>query len=360
MRKQALFGMNPACRARWLPLWVGIALGWNAARGPAAEPVALRIDSLLVTPAHTPSAVVHVKNLTDSPYQGLVRLDVPAGWMLKSAEQPVSLAPAETAKVAFMVQRGTAVEENLYPLAVSVTGGGATVVRKQNVVTASAPYFKPEIDGDPSDFNDAIPVSWTTSGKNTTIRTYWNRKQFAILVAVEEDRLIPATKSTAGGHFDAIQLAISPQDARTGAAPQEETSRHEFLLVPTGPAAGRCYLLAQPGMKCAETQADRPLEPLAYADAELSVRRVGPTTYYECSLPWKLMRDIRPGEGREFCLSFLVHDPDGTGIRDWGEAAGLWPSQRNRLAWSRWPGARWSDRPPLDNKIPWGMCSSKY
>ena len=52
--------------------------------------------------------------------------------------------------------------------------------------------------------------------------------------------------------------------------------------------------------------------------------------------------------------------PDGTSVRDWGQAAGLWPSQRNRLAWSRFPGDRFGDQPPFDNKTQWGMCSSKY
>ena len=326
----------------------------------ADEPVALRIDSLLVTPAHTPSAVVHVKNLTASVYEGTVRLKVPAGWSLKTDEQVVSLARGETARRSFMIQRGTTVEENSYPLEAVATGGGATVRRKQSIVAAAAPYFKPNIDGDPGDWADAIGVSWNTIGKTTTVGTYWNRKQFAMLIAVEEDRLVPAT-SPVDDAFDAVQLAISPQDARTGKTADDETSRYEFLLVPSGATAGRCYLLATPGMRCGETQSTRSLESLVCADAEIAVRREKTTTYYECAIPWKLMRDdIRCGEGREFCLSLLVHDPDGVGIRDWGEAAGLWPCQRNRLAWSRWPGARWADQPPFDNKTPWGMCSSKY
>jgi hypothetical protein len=56
----------------------------------------------------------------------------------------------------------------------------------------------------------------------------------------------------------------------------------------------------------------------------------------------------------------LVHDPGGTGIRDWGQAAGRWDGERNRLAWSRFSGDRWGDEAPFDNKTPWGMCSSKF
>ena len=113
--------------------------------------------------------------------------------------------------------------------------------------------------------------------------------------------------------------------------------------------------------KLDETKKTRGLEPLAYEDADIAVRRAGDVTYYECSLPFRPMRDdIRPSEGREFFMSVLVHDPDGTGVRDWGQAAGLWPSQRNRLAWSRFPGDQFGDQPPFDNKTQWGMCSSKY
>ena len=64
--------------------------------------------------------------------------------------------------------------------------------------------------------------------------------------------------------------------------------------------------------------------------------------------------------GREFCFSVLVHDPDGTGLRDWGEHAGLWPGQRKRLAWCVWGGVKWSDSIPFDGKIEWGLCSSKH
>ncbi|MHC4181658.1 MAG: hypothetical protein ACYSWU_29560, partial [Planctomycetota bacterium] len=95
--------------------------------------------------------------------------------------------------------------------------------------------------------------------------------------------------------------------------------------------------------------------------AQVAVSRTGTMTYYECGIPFSPMRgQIRPSEGREFCMSVLVHDLDGTGIRDWGRAAGLWPWQRSRWAWSRWAGAVWGKQPPFDNKLQWGLCSSTY
>jgi hypothetical protein len=71
------------------------------------------------------------------------------------------------------------------------------------------------------------------------------------------------------------------------------------------------------------------------------------------------MPEIKATEGREFRFSVLVHDPDGTGVRDWGEAAGLWPWQRSRLAWASWQGVQWGKEPPFDSAIEWGFCSSK-
>ena len=96
-------------------------------------------------------------------------------------------------------------------------------------------------------------------------------------------------------------------------------------------------------------------------DAEVAVRRVGDVTYYECALPFRLLRDeIRPSEGAEFFLSVLIHDPDGTGRRDLGQAAGVGPPAHDRQAWARGPGAKWDDSPPTLHRIRWGLCTSKY
>jgi hypothetical protein len=334
-------------------------LAWPAL---AADPIALRIESFVVAPAHSPSAVVVVMNHGKEAFQGTVRVKPPEGWQLSPAEQEVAVAPGEAKRVPFIVKRGTIVESNRYPLEAIVTGGGLTVTRSQEVVTASAPYFKPTIDGDVEEWKDAIPVTWSVGGKKTVVSTYWNRRQFSVLVAVEEDKLVPFRDESGAGAPDAVQVAISPQDARTGTSPDEEADRYEFLLVSTGRGtAGKCFLLAEPGMKLAVGQKPRELGPLEYKDAELAVSRRGAVTYYECSIPFRLMRErIPPSEGREFHLSVLVHDPDGTGIRDWGQEAGLAPCQRSRLAWSLWPGAKWGDEPPFDNKTEWGLCSSKY
>ncbi len=337
---------------------VWLTLGTVLATSPvgAAEPVALRVGSFTLAPAHTPQAVVMVKNLTAATYQGALRVRGPAGWNIVPAEQPVSLAPGQSKRVVFTVQRGTIVEANSYAMEVTAQGAGASVVHRQDVVCASAPYFRPEIDGKFGDWKDAIPATFITAGKKTTVSTYWNRRTFAMLVAVEEDQLVAWQQ---GAVCDAVQVAISPDDTPTGNSPDQPAGRYEFLLVTDG-GRGKCFQLASPDTKLAEVANDRELAPLAFDKVEMAVARQGTLTYYECAIPFKTLADIRPGEGREFCLSILVHDPDGTGLRDWGHAAGLWPSERNRLAWSRWVGAKWGPEPPFDNKTPWGLCSSKY
>ncbi len=327
----------------------------------AGEPVALRVGSFAVAPAHTPHAVVTIKNLRQVPYEGTLRVKGPEGWAIAPPEQRVSLTAGETKQVKFTVQRGTILKSNSYPLEVAVVGAGTSVVRRQNVATASAPFFKPTIDGRVDDWKDAIPVTFTTGGKKTTISTYWNRKQFCAMVAVEEDKLVTSPAGPDQG-IDAVQIALAPAETKTGSSPDEAAGRYEFLLLAgakPGEKAG-CLLLADPDAKLAVTQKARALADLQPVQAELAVSRNAGTTYYECAIPFKLIPLLKPGEGREFCLSVLVHDPDGTGVRDWGEAAGLWPWERSPWAWSKWQGAKWGPEPPFDNRTPWGQCSSKY
>jgi hypothetical protein len=349
-------------------LWAAMAVA-TGGRAAAEEPVALRVENLTVPPSTGPLLGVQVKNLTQSPYEGTLTLAPPEGWQLSPAEREVSLGPGERGRVPFTIVKGLNVAANAYPFTVTATGGEAAVVREQTVFVATAPFFKPTIDGDPAEWDHAVPVAWQTAGRKTTVRTYWSRRQFAVLVEVEEEKLVPPALGGAGeagqgrgAQFDAVQIAIAPGDAVTATSEDGEAARFEFLLAAGGnDGAGRCFQLAAPGMKLADTANARALGPLAYDDADVAVRRQGQTTYYECSLPFRPMRDeIRPSEGREFRFSVLVHDPDGTGLRDLGAAAGLWPWQRTVWAWSRFEGAVWPEKPPFDSKVEWGMCSSLY
>jgi hypothetical protein len=325
-----------------------------------SPPVALRIESLMVPPATGPIMFVQVKNLLEEPYEGSLSIKTPEGWLVTPRSRKVSLKAKELRRVPFTIERAANTDANTYTIEVAATAAGKQkVIRKQSVAAASAPYFKPTIDGQVDEWKDSLPVAFSSAGKRSVISTYWNRRKFCILIAVEEDELLPYKK---GGPFDAVQVAISPQDTTTGTTKNADADRFEFLFVATGNGTeGKCFKLATPDVKLAETSQRRELDGLVYEDAKVAVSRRAGTTYYECSIPFSPMRGaIRPSEGRELFLSVLVHDVDGTGVRDWGQAAGMWPCQRNRLAWSDFVGAKWGDRPPFDNKLYWGLCASKH
>ncbi|MHB8971345.1 MAG: SUMF1/EgtB/PvdO family nonheme iron enzyme [Pirellulaceae bacterium] len=324
----------------------------------AADPVCLRVESLTLLPQSQPVACVRVRNISGTPYAGEVKLHAPDAWRITPAVQHVQLAPGEERRLAFSVEGAQESPANVYPIEVTAANEQGLVTRRQEIAVASAPYFKPAIDGDPSDWKDAIAAAFVKSGCKTTISTFWNRRSFSILVAVDEDALcLPGQRE----HFDAVQFSLAARDTVSGQSGDAPAQRFEYLLVSQGPEKAACYQLTRPATKLAETTVSRALEPLVNPQVELAVRRIEQVTYYECSLPWDEMRQVlQPAEGREIYLSVLVHDPDGTGIREWGDAAGLWESQRNWFNWSNWSGAQWGDRPPLDSRTEWGLCSSRY
>jgi hypothetical protein len=315
------------------------------------------VEPITVPPSTQPLLYVVVRNAEASAYRGTIALTGPEGWRLSPASREATLMPGETARLSFSIEQARNLESNTYPFEITATGDGASIVRRQDTFAASAPYFTPTIDGQTDDWKDAIPITFATKGKKTTIGTYWSRRRFSILVMVEEDKLVAYPGLVETNALDAVQIALSPLESPNAPGCAQ---RFEFLVAATGDGA-RCFRLATPDTPLEQIGKPRELAGSAWEDAEVAVRRDGTVTYYECSLPFRPMQEyLRPSEGREFFLSVLVHDPDGTGIRDLGAAAGLWPSTEDAMAWSRWPGAVWGDDVPRGNKIRWGFCASKY
>ncbi|MFW6171607.1 MAG: hypothetical protein ACODAD_14050 [Planctomycetota bacterium] len=335
-----------------------ICLLGSLAFAQEAESLLLRAENLAVLPKSKPILYVRVANRSNGPIATTLSVDVPSSWRISKLSRDVELAASEEARLGFPVAEGDVKSSNSYPITMTAQCKRRRFVREQEIAVASAPYFTPTIDGDPSDWKDAIPVTFSQGDKKTTIATYWNRRQFSILVSVEEDKYVPRG---AAHRFDAVQVALAPRGTATGHSVDEDANRFEYLVFGTLEERDGCCQLARPGVSLAEVARPRSLNPLMYDKAEVAIKRAGGVTHYEFSLPLASVRDyIRPSEGREFYFSVLVHDPDGTGIRDWGVEAGLWESQRNRLAWSDWEGAQWDDVPPMDCRTQWGMCSSKY
>lgn len=329
-----------------------------ATSAAAAEPL-VWVEAFTIPPAHSPIFHVAVKNPGEEPLVGTMSVELPGRWTAVPEAAAVSLGPGESARLTFSSEQGANVVANRYPVEVTLTSRGETIRHRQEVSWAGTPYFSPEIDGRVEEWKDAIPITFKTGGKTTTVSTYWNRRRFSVMVAVEEEALQPQDGEK---RFDAVQIAIAPDGVATGTSPDDEAQRFEFLLVATdGAGQGSVYQLAEPGMKLARAAEPRSLEGLEVDGAELVVRREAGITYYECSLPFGAMRAaIRPSEGRAYQFSVLVHDPGGTGLRDLGRAVGLWPCRRNPLAWSRFPGDAFGETPPYDSKTPWRFISSRH
>ena len=325
----------------------------------AEPPVAIRVENFTAPPSTGPVTHVTVCNLRTEVYDGDLRLQLPEGWEWAPNKHAVTLGPRETRRIPFTIEKAANTAENSYAVGATCVGAGTEVIREQRIVCASAPYFKPEIDGDLKDWDDAIPVSFLCRGRETIVRTYWNRRAFCLAVTVDEEELTIPENAPASA-LDAVQFALAAGDAETGAGPDDMATRSEFLIAAGGSrrSSAKCFFLLKPGMPLSAAQQTRGLAGLEFEETQVAVKRKKGLTHYECAVPFAAMPGIRPGEGREIRFSVLIHDPDGTGVRDWGEAAGLWPSQRNPLAWCSWNGIRWGKDAPFDGKIEWGLCSS--
>ncbi|MHC4301804.1 MAG: hypothetical protein ACYS7Y_31435 [Planctomycetota bacterium] len=325
----------------------------------SAVDIAVRAENFTVPPATGPVTHILVRNAGDLGCTVTIKPEFPDGWQWTPDSRRVTLAPGEINRLPFNIERASDSKTNRYPIEVAVVQGSDRTVHRQNVVCASAPYFKPKIDGKFKDWADAIPVTFTTSGKKTVVSTYWDKRNFYLYVQVEEDKLYSYKKNAP--QIDAVQFALAARDAFTQSEPRARAQRVEFLMVDVSGmfARDKCFKLIAPGQPLSITQQPGNLESLALKEARVVVKRQGKVTHYECAVPFAAIPAIRPAVGREIRFSVLVHDPDGTGLRDWGEAAGLWPHQRNRYAWCLWHSAKWNDGPPYDGKVKFGLCSSK-
>ncbi len=335
-----------------------IAAALPATSAQAGEPL-VWVEAFTIPPAHSPIFHIMVKNPGEESLVGSMSVELPGRWTAVPAAVEVSLGPGESTRVTFSSEQGADVVANRYPVEVTIVHGGQSTTHRQEVYWAGTPFFSPEIDGRVEEWKDAIPITFKTDGQSTTVATYWNRRRFSVMVAVEQEALRPQDGAEP---FDAVQISLAPDGAATGASPDEEAQRFEFLLAAAdGAGQGRVYQLAEPGMKLARAAEPRSLEGLEVEDAELVVRHEAGVTYYECAIPLGAMRAaIRPSEGRAYQFSVLVHDPGGTGLRDLGQAVGLWPCRRNPLAWSRFPGDSFGETPPYDSKTPWRFISSRH
>ncbi len=320
-----------------------------------ADDLLIRPKNFIVTPSTGPVAEIIVKNTSDKAYNGKITPQFPERWEIEPQVQDVELKAGETKIVSFAIRKGFDVSANDYKVKVSADGQADV---NATVHCATAAYLKPKIDGKLNEWGDAVPITFEKDGKKTTVRTHWNSSQFCLAVEVEEDALIGENGKAA--NKDAIQFAISPGGSVTPKS-GEPAARYEYLAMDSGGffKADSCFQLVNRGDNLTSDSKD--LSPLKMDDAEVKVAHKDGVTTYELAIPIKPMfKALKVSAGREFCISLLVHDPDGTGVRDMGSVMNMWEESRNPNAWSNWNGVKWGSEKPFDNKIEHGFSSSVH
>jgi hypothetical protein len=304
----------------------------------AAESLRVRMENFLVTPSTGPVVNVLVQNRSAGAVNAAVRVRWPEGWKGAPAEQTVSIGPKATAKAAFTIEKAVDVAANCYTVVVEARAGDVTVTRTQQVVCATAPYLKPQVDGKIEDWKDAVPIAFTSAGKATTAMTCWNRKQFCVAVR--------AGQMKAG----AVQFAVAPESG-------EKPGRYEFVVTaPEQDGLAKCFLLMRPGDDLKLAEQSRALDGLECNDVQAAVTREGNAMCFEIAVPVKLVPELQPTPGRPFRFSLLVHETGG--LRDLGTVMNLWDDQRHPQSWSRWKGAAFGPTPPFDSNVEFGFSSS--
>ncbi len=324
-------------------------------------PLLVRAENFIVPPSTGPITHLVVKNQKDTPYKCIIQIKYPKDWVLSPEQIDISLKAQETEKIPISIDKAIDLKSNWYPVEITVTSGDNRKVFKQNVFAATTPVFTPKIDANLKDWDPAVPITFETKGLKTIIKTAWNRNSFNVAVVVEEEKL-SGYKNKGDGPTDAVQFAIAPRNTETPQDTDKPSQRYEFLIVDSSGfmATDKCFRLMQPGDNISVAKKNRNLAPLHFKEAKVAVKRIKNLTIYECSIPLSSIPKVKPMTGRDYLMSFLVHDPDGTGIRDLGKASGLWQLQRNKFAWSSSKGAKWQEKPPFDSKIEWGFCTTKY
>jgi hypothetical protein len=255
------------------------------------------------------------------------------------------------------VESAVDVESNSYPVTVTVEGSAGSFPSEQRVICASAPFFKPRIDGNLDEWKDSIPVAFPAGGRKTVVRSYWNNDCFCLAVEVEEDKFIGLGDLAEKKAIDAVQFGLS----LPGVPPADnKLSRYEFLVAGSGSrwSADKCFLLAGSGDDVSVVSKSRQLDGLEMKDAKVVVKRRGTVTCYEVAVPFSGMPAINPAPGREIGFGLIVHDPDGTGIRDIGSVMNRWETSRKPSGWCSWNGVKWGEKPPYDSMAEFGFCSS--
>ncbi|MBW3625848.1 MAG: beta-galactosidase, partial [Armatimonadetes bacterium] len=141
------------------------------------SPVEIVAKPFLSPIALTPPVRIQVSNMLNRPIEGDVEAFMPKGWKLADGKAPFGpLEPGQVATVELPVRQSAISPENAYPVTISaesrhrgvsslltrISGPEWRVRRQQSLFLAGAVTGTPTVDGDLSDWGDALPVAATT------------------------------------------------------------------------------------------------------------------------------------------------------------------------------------------------------
>ena len=293
----------------------------------------LRIANLLLSPEQKPNVEV----VFAAPVNGTVSLAAPDGWRIVPAA-------TDPKRAVFTVAQGKPNEENSYRLSVAVQRpDGSTFQHAQDVRVATAPNSNLDVVGPnehgaaTADWGHAIPCSVKIDDSVVRIHTVWNRRRLSLLVGVDNLQLAP---------LSAVQIAL-------GAVRSDKAfgELYHFLLFADETGKGRLVSLN-----------DRPNDSpqrLPEVDASKAFAwKHCETVWFEAAIPFAAIPAIRPGEGRELTLAFLIHDAAKKTVLDWGRTC-LLPNETTEK-WLRWQGDSIGNTVLTAPRSEWGLCSSKF
>ena len=310
----------------------------------------IRPKNFIVNPSTGPVHEVMVTNTTDNPFNGTIEISYNKGWTSTPKSHKISIKPHETKMISQAITKAIDYANNSYPVKVVVKNNSGKEVFKENFVTRcfSAPYYEVKVDGDLKEWKDSIPVSFKSKGKNTTLRTYWDRYNFYIAVEVEEDKFNGTSDSKTP---DCVQISISGK--------KNKSVDNQFVAV----ASNSMWS----GDKVYKVRQLHKLPSIVVENAKIDVERDEDKkiTTYEIAIPFSAIKGVRPTAGRGLNFSILVQDPDGTGVREIASIMNmpeLKASEKGRSWYSGGVGefSVNSKDAKFDDRIDFGFCSSLH
>ncbi|MHC4582308.1 MAG: hypothetical protein ACYS14_12705, partial [Planctomycetota bacterium] len=122
-----------------LVLLICVAAAGTATSAPG---VAVRAENFTVPPATGPVTHILARNTSSTERTVTIEPKFPAGWQWTPGNQEVTLAAGQVKRLPFTIERASDVKSNRYAVEITVIQGPDRTTHRQEVVCASAPYFK--------------------------------------------------------------------------------------------------------------------------------------------------------------------------------------------------------------------------